>query len=191
MADQPTKQAKCVTCGKDITIGKFASVKTAFCDEHAPKKGDKPKPTGRLGGPVSEAPIPIPTSPAPVVGGTAVAGPIISPAPAQQTTPPEPVAMQNKVLDGVKEAFLLFVGKPPKKDKDAAIAAGFLVSQYNVIYKKLPDGSLVTLVEMGGQCLGVAHSVNNVTVPVFDQSQLTLFKPEVQQVVIELAKLVA
>ncbi len=41
-APAPTKQAKCVTCGKDITIGKFASAKTAQCEEHQTAKPPKP-----------------------------------------------------------------------------------------------------------------------------------------------------
>lgn len=164
----PTKAAKCVTCGKDITIGKFASLKTAFCDEH---KADKPKPPPKPANTATAAAL---VSPAPAAATGAPVAPVappiapVIPATALAVQPPkEPQASQE-----LRQMFSSLVGRALKKDAAVLTAAGFKLSPHQVIYHEFESGKVMTFVELNGKCIGVAVTSGGQTNGYFDLSTI-------------------
>lgn len=174
--DAALKAAKCVTCGVDVLIGKFASAKTAYCEAH---KGDKP------------AAQPKPTRPAmaPLTGlDMALAGALESPAPAVETQPPgatapspPPVVPPKAVIKAspeLREAFSGIVGRVLGKDPLVIGPAGFKVSRHGIIYYEFSNGKIVTFVELNGKCIGLAVTSAGRTEGFFDMSTVHQLKPD-------------
>jgi hypothetical protein len=193
-----TKPSKCVHCGKDIVIGKFASHKTAYCEEHASMA---PKPTPPK--PKAQAPAPAAT---PVAGGTATAAALASPAPAEKTGPPAtptapgPAAPptvvvppapkpEPKATPELKSLFTSVVGRELKKDVEALKNNGFQVSAHGVIFHEFPSGKVMTFVELNRKCIGMAVTVGGKTEGFFDLSTIHQLKDDEQAVLKTFASL--
>lgn len=187
----PTKAAKCVICQKDIQIGKFASAKTATCEEHAAQKppvAPKPPKAAPVVAPAAEADPFAAAAAAENEGGTATASPVIAPAASEQKEAPKPKkedANTAKVPQEIKDAFNALLGKPVSKDTEKVEKAGFVVSPHGVLYIIMPDGAMICFIEINRKCLGVSRTINKTTEPVFDVSNLHKFSPEEQAVILK------